>query len=207
MNRYGALLCGFFLFGPFFIEAAPKRISTAEMNKPKASLERPSYSSWSPVEVDISLALDNFRSLPEGSWEGNTGGFGSLNFKAALPRAFFIQLGGSYGVYDWAGRTSTPFKNPKELQQQGFITGAVSREAPEYSGVNFGIAYDGMWNKSFGVFATDPYLGQVRAQLGYLFKGGNELGAWGTVNVLTSHEESEQIPLKFHAVCQANLFW
>lgn len=178
-------------------------------NPPAAKVDpkRPSYSSSCPIEIDLSLGVDNFRSLPEGSFEGNMGGYGSFNLKAPLGQAFFLQIGGSYGVYDWAGRSSTPSKNSKEMQQQGFGTGAFSYETPDYSGINFGIAYDGMWNKSFGLFATDPYLGQVRGQIGYLFRGGNEIGAWGTFNVDTAHKSSEQTPLQFHAVCQANLFW
>lgn len=165
------------------------------------------YQSWCPIEVDVSLAFDDFRSLPEGSWEGNMGAFVSGNLKAYLPLSFTTQLGGSYGLYDWAGRSSTPFRNSGDLQQQGFITVGASRETPGSSGVNAGFVYDAMLNRNFGLFAVNPYLDQIRAQLGYLIKNGHELGLWASYGITTSHEEAEQIPLKFRAVSQANLFY
>lgn len=160
-----------------------------------------------PVEGDATFAFDNFRSLPEGSWEGNTGAFLSLNLKAALPKGYRIQLAGSYGLYDWQGRTSTPHQKPNALQQQGFLTGAVAREDIFQTDFNFGVAFDGMFNKNFGVFAVDPTLSQFRAQAGYLINAGNELGVWGSVYTNTAHKVSNQVPLSFRAISQVNLFW
>lgn len=171
----------------------------------KKETDRPFYSSSCPIEFDFAVAADYFRSLPEGSFEGNMGAYGSLNMKASLPHAIFLQAGGSYGAYDWAGRSSTPTSTEsKKIQEQVFVTGALSRETPSFSGFNAGLAYDGMWNRNFGLFAKNPYIAQVRGKLGYLFKGGNEIGLWGTINVLTVHEEDL---LEFRAVCQANAFW
>lgn len=160
-----------------------------------------------PITGEWSIALDHFRSLPEGSWEGNMGAFTSLNLRADLSGDFFLQVGGSYGLYDWAGRLSTPFKNAKALQQQAFLTGAVSRASTTASRWHAGLSYDWMFNRHFGHFSVDPMLSQVRGQCGYLFKGGNELGAWGTVDALTAHEYSSHIALAFRAIPQANLFW
>lgn len=78
---------------------------------------------------------------------------------------------------------------------------------PHCSGVNAGLVYDLMVNREFGVFALNPTLGQLRGQIGYLIQGGNEVGAWGTFDTQTSHQETSYIPVKFRAVCQANLFW
>lgn len=169
--------------------------------------ESPCCNTGWPIAVDLSLALDHFRSLPEGSWEGNFGGFTSLNISTSIYETLQGQIAGSYGLYDWAGRSSAPFKNPKTLQQQAFLTAAISRETPCPSGINFGIAYDWMLNKNFGVFAVDPNLSQVRGQVGYLFDSCNEFGVWGTVDTHTAHEETQEIPLKFRAVSQVNLFW
>lgn len=165
------------------------------------------YSSILPFQIDTSIALDAFRSLPDGSWEGNMGGFLSLGIKAPLPKSFFLHVAGSYGLYDWAGRSSTPYKNSKAFQQQAFVSGAFTQETPCKSGINFGIAYDTMFNKYFGVFAVNPFLSQLRAQLGYRIKGGNEVGIWGTTSTKTSHKESRQLPLKFRAISQANIYW
>jgi len=164
------------------------------------------YCSCLPFEVDLTLALDDFRSLPEGSWNGNWGAFAAVNFKAFLPLYFSAQLAGSYGLYDWAGRSFSPFMNPDSLQQQGFITVAVSRQVP-CSGINAGIAYDWMLNKNFGIFAVNPFFDQIRGQIGYLFDGSNELGIWAAYGIQTSHQTSQHVPLQFRGISQANLFW
>lgn len=164
------------------------------------------YCSCLPFEVDLTLALDDFRSLPEGSWNGNWGGFAAVNFRAFLPQNYSAQLAGSYGLYDWAGRAFSPFQNPEALQQQGFLTVCASRQVPCW-GINAGIAYDWMLNKNFGLFAVNPYFDQIRGQMGYLIQGRNEVGIWATYGICTSHRESQQIPLKFRGISQVNLFW
>ena len=164
------------------------------------------YASRCPVEVDLSLALDDFRSLPEGSWNGNWGAYAAVNLKAFLPHSVTAQLAGSYGLYDWAGRSFAPFLNPDSLQQQGFITVAVSRQISS-TGINAGIAYDWMLNDNFGVFAVNPFIDQIRGQIGYLIKGGNEVGLWAAYGIRTSNQESQQVPLRFRGISQVNLFW
>jgi hypothetical protein len=162
------------------------------------------------VGGDAAVAFDYFRSLPDGSWTGNNGAFTSLNLAVGLPKEKYglgVQMGGSYGLYDWDGRGSNLTGNRKALQQQGFLTVGLFRVTPYCSGFNGGIVYDVMFNKHFGVFALDPIIGQLRAQTSYLIQGSNELGVWGTVDTQTSHKETSEIPVKFRAVCQANLFW
>ena len=173
----------------------------------KASCDNPIfYESRCPLEIDLSLALDDFRSLPEGSWNNNWGAYAALNLKGFLPQHFSMQLGGSYGLYDWAGRGFAPFSDPDSLQQQGFITVAASRQVP-CSGVNAGIAYDWMLNKNFALFVTDPCFDQIRGQLGYLIGGGNEIGVWASYGIQTSHERAQRFPLHFRGISQVNLFW
>ena len=182
----------------------------------KAKAEEPSCINFPghccdfPVGGDFAIALDYFRSLPDGSWDGNFGAFTSLNLAVGIPKdkwGFGAQLGGSYGLYDWDGRGSQPSGNTKTLQQQGFLTAGLFRRTPECSGFNAGLVYDFMFNKEFGVFGLSPYMTQLRGQFAYLFQGGNELGVWGTVNTHTSHRETSEIPVKFRAVPQVNLFW
>ena len=159
-----------------------------------------------PIAGDASFALDYFRGLPDGSFNGNFGGYASLNLDFGIPYAGLgAQLGGSYGVYDWDGKSSSP-SNSDAVQQQEFATVGFYRKVCN-DGVNFGIVYEWMFNQKFGVFSVDPNVSQVRSQIGYLIKGGNEVGIWGTVNTNTSHKESQEIPLKFRAICQVNLFW
>ncbi len=164
------------------------------------------YTSCCPFEIDLSLALDDFRSLPEGSWNGNWGAYTAINLKAFAPYDLAVQLAGSYGIYDWAGRAFAPFTSSSSLQQQGFATVAFSRQV-ENSGVNAGIAYDWMLNKNLGVFAVNPCFDQLRGQVGYLIPGGNEVGVWATYGIQTAHARSQQLPLQFRGISQANLFW
>jgi len=164
------------------------------------------YTSCCPIEVDLSLALDDFRSLPEGSWNGNWGGYAAANFRAFLPRDFSLQVGGSYGIYDWAGRAFAPFTSASSLQQQGFITVGAARQV-SHSGINAGVAYDWMLNKNFGIFAVNPFFDQIRGQLGYLIPGGNEIGVWAAYGIHTAHKESQAVPLRFRGISQVNLFW
>ncbi len=165
------------------------------------------YTSWCPIEVDFTIALDDFRSLPEGSFGGNWGALTALNLKAPLPHALSIQLSGSYGLYNWYGKSSTPSEHSGALQQQRFITVATSRQTEESSGINAGIAYDCMLNDNFGLFAVDPFFYQIRGQTGYLIGGGNELGVWASYGINIANKEAEQIPLRFRAISQVNLFW
>jgi len=50
-------------------------------------------------------------------------------------------------------------------------------------------------------------MGQMRGQIGYLFRGGNELGVFGTYNIGTSRHTLGSLHVEFRAISQANLFW
>lgn len=182
----------------------PSPAPVREVSPPKPSIF---YESACPFEVDLTLALDDFRGIYSGSWQNAFGGVAALNINIPLPCSFSTQLAGSYGLYDWAGRSSTPFKNSKSFQQQGFTTVAASWQTPESYGWNVGFAYDWMLNKNFGMFAVNPCFDQVRGQFGYIFKGGNELGAWGSYGIQTDHATSQNLPLRFRGISQVNLFW
>ncbi len=182
----------------------PSRDKTANQVKCKHPLY---YKSSCPVGFDLTLALDDFRDIPSGSWKDSFGALTAANLTVPLPCSFSTQLAGSYGLYEWAGRSSTPFKNSKTYQQQGFLTIAASWQTPNRAGWNAGIAYDWMLNKNFGVFAVNPDFDQIRGQFGYRIKGGNEIGFWGTYGIQTDHEKSQNIPLRFRGISQVNLFW
>lgn len=160
-----------------------------------------------PIGGDVSLFLDSFRSLPDGSWGGNMGAYLALNLGIAFPKqqyGFGFQSGGSYGIYDWDGRGST---NTKSLQQESFITFGITRQTPSLSGWNSGLVYDWQANAHSGVFGLSPSMGQLRSQVGYLFKGGNEFGIWGTYNTGTTKHSLGALTVAFRAISQVNLFW
>lgn len=160
-----------------------------------------------PVGGDLSLGLDSFRSLPEGSFGGNMGAIGSLNIAYALPfqdQGVGVQGGGSFGLYTWDGRGST---DSKALQLQGFATVGLFRMTPDDSGFNAGACYDWNIERKYGVFGLSPTMAQVRGQLGYLCRGGNEFGFLGSFATKTAHKHFGALSLKFKAISQVNAFW
>ncbi len=160
-----------------------------------------------PLGGDVSLSLDSFRSLPEGSWGGNMGILGSLNLACALPKqnqGIGIQGGASFGAYGWDGKGST---NSKALELQGFATLGLFRKTPHASGVNAGVCYDWDINSKYGVYGLDPTIAQVRGQVGYLWNQRNEFGVIGSYGTQTAHEHFGALPITFKAINQVNAFW
>lgn len=160
-----------------------------------------------PFGVDLNLALDDFRGIYSGSWPNSFGSYLATNITVPFRCNFSFQIAGSYGLYEWSGRASTPFKNSNSLEQQGFTTVALSYLTPFKSGVNIGVCYDWMFNANFGLFAVDPLFDQIRWQMGYKFQCHNELGIWGTYGIQTSHKESQNVPLDFRGISQLSAFW
>ncbi len=167
----------------------------------------PLFAEFGETVADLNISYDTFRGMPDGSWNGNTGGFGAANFGISLYEQVAIQLGGSYGIYDWSGRGSILNGNPKRIEQQTFLTAGLYRETPYCSGINVGIAYDWMLNENFGLFGLNPTIQQFRFKAGYLFWGSDELGVWGTVDTNHAHVNSDGIPLTFRSINQINFFW
>lgn len=163
-----------------------------------------------PINGEAAVAYDYFRSLPEGTWEGNQGAYVSANFWAPLPlndNGVGLQAGVSYGLYDWAGRGSALNGHSGTLQQQLFFTAAVYRLTPCENGLNLAAAFDLNYNRRMGVFGLNATFSQARAQIGYLVDGTDEYGIWGTIDTNTAHEKTQEVSVKFRAISQANLFW
>lgn len=161
--------------------------------------------------AEIGLGYDYFRSLPEGDWDGNTGGLISFNVAAPAPcleeQNIDMQLGGSYGIYDWSGRGSAPSGLLGQSQQQAFLTAAIAQKDICFSGISAGLAFDWMWNRRASVFAANYNISQLRFRAGYLSDCENEWGVWGTLNTQTAHKSSQGIPVSFRAISQVNLYW
>lgn len=165
------------------------------------------FSPHHPVVSELSLAYDGFRGISDGSWNGNTGAVAAANFSYAPVHWCSVQLGGSYGLYDWAGRGPVAERPSGSVQQQGFVTaGAIADQVCCWP-VRAAVAFDLMLNKNFGVFALNPNLGQMRLEAGYLWQDCHEFGLWGTVNVNTDKKRTYQIPVSFRAVSQVSLYW
>ena len=165
-----------------------------------------------PMFGEVTLFYDDFRGIAEGSWNGNTGGVIEANFGCTLFDSIGVQIGGSYGVYDWYGRGNRLFPISQQVQQQGFITGGLFHKALCCdgnesmiccNGIQGGVVVDWMFNKNFGVFGLDPSFGQLRYQLSYMTNGQHEFGAWGSSNIGTG----ESVRVFFKAISQVSLFW
>src|SRR5689334_23476405 len=98
-------------------KAVANRPQKQEMVPSKPCLKYPGDCPAFMVGGDTALAWDYFRSLPDGSFAGNSGALASLNLVMSLKREFGAQLGGSYGLYDWDARGSTTTEHSKALQQ------------------------------------------------------------------------------------------
>lgn len=160
-----------------------------------------------PFYGEVTLAYDNFRGMPDGSWNGNAGGLVAADFALSIGECYGLQFGGSYGIYDWDGRGTIAGGQTCSQQQQGFVTVALYRQVPCCEGLQGALAVDWMFNRHLGVFGLDPNFGQFRFQLGYLFDGRHEIGVWGTADLNKVHKDAYEISVGFRAVSQVNLFW
>ncbi len=119
---------------------------------------------------------EGFRGTADGNFGGNGGGATGVNLGRQVSGAWGVQLGGSYGTYDWRGRTSG--NEATVMQSQLFFTGGIYRKASCDSPVSFGLLYDMMVNDNFGSASHEPFLTQFRIQTGYAINEQNEIGFW-----------------------------
>ncbi len=139
--------------------------------------------SWkSNFGVELSTGYDIWHGFPDGTFPDNNGVHFGANLSALIcPKiGLGVQVGGSYGVYDFNGRDSTA---PQGNQEQTFFTTGFFYRGPENSPVNAGIVYDMMINHNFGVAATDVMLQQLRGQIGVKVCDKSEVGVWGAMEL------------------------
>lgn len=148
--------------------------------------------------------LDTFRGLPDGPLAGNFGLVSGLNSGLRLPGIFGDlglgwQTGASYGLYDLQGRVGF---EPASSQEQFFVTTGFFRRATAELPVSGGLVYDWMINDNFGAFASEPFLGQWRGQLGYALGARHEVGWWGAFH----DRRDQQAGLAFRGISQQNMY-
>jgi hypothetical protein len=112
------------------------------------------------------------------------------------------QVGGSVGVFDLKGRTTTA---PRQTENQGFLTTGIFKRSNIGAGdrISWGVVYDQLWNYQHGIAADDIYLGQFRSIVGVALNSTDEIGFWGTArtNKFTVQNRTYQ------AISQYNMFW
>ncbi len=170
------------------------------------------------VAAYLFSGVDSFRGVSSGSYPNNNGGITGLNLGGALWEEAGIgwQVGGSYGVYNFSGRTS-PGSQLNEVTQQGFITVGVFRRANVNRRLSWGVVHDWMLSDNFGVFGNSPTLAQSRGQVAWAFGPKNEVGVWATVQDRSVTRATGApaggifaapgTPVSYQAIDQGNLFW
>jgi hypothetical protein len=164
------------------------------------------------VGLYASLGIESWRGVSD-LMENNNGAVTSINMGVPLPKlsqwGFGWQLGGSFGIYDWMGRSANSMYNVNQAQEQVFVTTGIFRRADEKCPWSGGVVYDMMANNNFGSMAQDPYLGQWRAQVGYALSGKNEIGLWCTWREHSSIRENAVFgfPVTFQPIGQLNAYW
>jgi hypothetical protein len=153
---------------------------------------------------------DTFRNIADGAFQGNFGSVTGANAAAPLPGLEELgigwQLGASYGVYDFSGRSSST-AHPSGAQQQIFITTGFFRRGNAGQRLSFGMAYDWMVNHNYGYMAISPTLGQWRGQIEWAFGAFNSLGVWATVRDRGYYRHTPENSMQLSPLSQLDVFW
>jgi hypothetical protein len=169
------------------------------------------YSEKCPrIAAVLFSGVDSFRGITNGSYPGNNGAVNGLNLGGALVEDYGIgwQVGGSYGVYNFSGRTS-PGSEIGNSTLQGFFTTGLFQRANTNHRWSWGLVHDWMFSNNFGAFGNSPTLSQWRGQVAWALSAKNEVGMWATVQDRRVTRASGAIgtPVSYQAIDQGNLFW
>ncbi len=154
------------------------------------------------------------RGASQNNLTNNNGGSTGVNYGQRLgafsdATGIALQVGGSYGIYDWSGRPANAGTlNTVDVQQQGFFTLGAFKRANDHSNFSYGVVHDWMFNQNWGATAINPTLGQWRGQLAYATSAWNEFGAWGTYRDKgDSNVTGNGTTVFTRSINQVNAFW
>ncbi|MEN6459651.1 MAG: DUF6666 family protein [Thermoguttaceae bacterium] len=161
------------------------------------------------------FGFDSFKGISDAPGASNFGAVTGFNLGWLLPgeagdRGLGFQLGMTYGLYDWDGRTAPlgSTVNEAKSQQQTFLTIGFFRKSDEDHPLSFGLVYDYMFNEGWGEYATSPTLGQWRGQIEWAFNENNGLGAWGCLRDRDAYSTIDYSSVtRNRSVSQASFFW
>jgi hypothetical protein len=137
-----------------------------------------------------------------------------FGFNLGMPlsecRGIGVQLGGSYGIYNFHGRDSGAEQS--SIEEQLFITAGVFKRAdlcaPCPTQLSWGIVYDHLIADNIGEDAWEIGLGQIRWQCGYALSFSDEVGLMGSfrtgddeVDGTSNNEDATS------AIDQGSVFW
>jgi hypothetical protein len=154
------------------------------------------------------------RGLGSSNLTNNNGGSSGFNYGTRLGgfsdmTGIGLQVGGSYGLYDWDGRPANAGTlTTTQVQQQVFFTTGLFKKANDESNWSYGVVHDWMFNQAWGAAAINPTLGQWRGQVAYATSAVNEFGVWATLRDKgDTNLDSNHVPIYTRSINQANLFW
>lgn len=160
----------------------------------------------------LSVGVENFRGLPDAGGSDNygvkAGGEVATPFPYLSKYGVGLQIGGSYGAYDFAGRAHSHVRG---VQSQAFLTAGLFVRPHGDSSLSVGIVYDWMFNNNYAQYAANPTLEQVRGQIAYYITACDELGVWGTYDTRKArkidHHRTFDFCIDYRAISQGNIFW
>ena len=156
------------------------------------------------LNVQWNAGIDSFRGVSD-LWTDNFGIVTGLNAGMPLPVLHRLGIGGqigiSYGLYDWSGRTFDA-RHPAAAQEQTFVTTGLFHRATGGERLSYGFGYDWMINNHWGSAGTSPTLGQWRYQADFAVNACNSVGVYGTI-----HDKQYNGSLRARAIEYVNLFW
>lgn len=125
------------------------------------------------------LGNNAFKGISDNGAESNFGMVGSINVGASpgklADRGIGVQVGGSYGIYDFSGRTASVAEQ-SSVQEQFFLTFGAFHRAEACQKFQGGVVYDVMANDNWGTYSNEPFLTQWRVQGEYLLSDYNAVG-------------------------------
>jgi hypothetical protein len=157
--------------------------------------------------------FDSFRGISDIDYQDNFGLVSGVNAAMPVPMlaeaGIGMQIGATYGIYDWDGRSSAD--NVAHDQTQTFVTTGIFHKANNGRRVSFGIVYDWMINQNWGYAATSPVFGQWRGQVEFALDNCNAIGSFGTMRDHSHHQivrdDGDVLFINARPISQVNFFW
>ena len=145
------------------------------------------------ANTELRVAADTFR----GFGDGRSALFNPLPFATASSAGTLIgfntavpilssnisfQIGGTYGWYDFKGRTIDDPGQGASIEQQAYITFGLFKRSDVSSGdrLSWGFVFDQFYGHQWGWTADEIDLGQFRGMIGFALNRRNEVGVLGS---------------------------